>query len=650
VIRLEVLAAWCLLLSPLELRAQAANLQAPLDSAWMLIDARQYDIAAEIFTRVLQQARSGDTTTRGFAHFGRAFARQNALGSGVSSGKRPVLDLIQRDYQTAVALDSARYFVAARHNIGLVYSATGQYRAAADAFVASAAASADGRADALVGAGRAWEQLGLLDSAISAYAQALRSDSTNANAFQSLLELLAERGAYSAAISLASRGLAGRPAAVLEAMLQVLERTSTSLSPSLRDSAMVLTGASLSAMYVDPAYFTNNLSFRLALIGRIHPTLANPITALEAAYAAAPRFPIRAGSWWGTSLDRRIVWSQCLRALGDWWYSRRLSDSVAAGFYESAIGRPQAPRVEAWTPFEALQPLALIYATRGQSERAGAVIAAVDEARRAGRLAGVQRQQLRDFYWAVGTQFTELVQYDRAVPELRKAALVDPEFAPTFVNLGYISQGYGDIDEAARLFTRAIAINPNEPVALNNLGFISLILADFRKSARLLESSFRLQRNLLTALNLGDAYRYAGEVDSALRWHRRGVELATGASLSDRSLMGTAWLYSYMPLFMGDRETIRRSVLVGEAGEKLAFVHYALGLDHALAGNLPAAEEGFAAGWRGASTPEFRCFFANKITAIFVWLRPGPRPAAWLDSKRRFLIKELSCPGTTPPG
>jgi len=646
-IRALVLAGCCLILRVARVHAQAAPVE-HLDAALAFITAGRFAAAAELYTQVLRQTRQADVGARALAHFGRAIAVHSSLGATGDSTSRVQLDTLLRDYDAAAALDSARYFRSARHNAGLVYSVTGRHRAAATAFLAAARAGGDERASSLVWVGREMEQLELPDSAAWAYAAALAVDSGNATAFQSLLDLYVERGADAAAISVASRGVAARSGAVLDALLQLLERAQPPLAAWLRDSALVLLAGSLSAMYADPTYFTGSVAFRLDLVAKRHAALAEPITALRAAYAPAPRFPLPTGAWWAATASRRYARSQSLRALGDWWHWRGLADSVAAGFYESVVGPPGAARFDAWTSFEAFEPLALIYVDAGRWEAADAVVAAVDRARAAGLLREVEPSRVRDFYYDVGTRCTELQQYDRAVAQLGKAARIDPRFGPTFVNLGYISMGLGDIDAAARFLARADSLDPNDAVGKNNLGFIRLILGDFRPAARLLERSFELRPTLLTALNLGDAYRYEGDIDAALQWHRRGAELASGTRREDRDFMGGAWRYNYMPLARGDRQTIRRSVLVAELGEKLAFVQFALSLDYALAGDLGTAESAYGAGVRGAATPQFRCFFANKIAATLVWLHPAPVLATWLESKQRRLLEGLACPGTRP--
>lgn len=649
-IRLLVLAAGCLGLPPALVVGQAPPLKQRLDAARALADSGRFADAALLYTQVLRQVRAADTGTRALAHFGRAFSVHRTLGATVDSTSRYVLDTLLGDYDVAVALDSARYFAPARHNAGLVYSATGRHQPAASAFLAAAQAGGDDRASSLVWAAREFEHMELLDSAAWAYAAALEADPDNATAFQSLLDLHVERGADARALSLAARGVAAQPASVLEALLELLERTRPPLGSLWADSALALTAGSLSAMYADPGYFTRNLGFRLALIATLHPSLSEPIDALRAAYAQTPRFPLPGGRWWSATVSRRAAWSQSLRALGDWWYWRGSADSLAMRFYESVVGPPDAVRFEPWTPFEAFDPLALIYAGRRRWEAADAVLSAVDQARAAGQLRHVEPSRIRDFYYDVGTRLTQLEQYDRAVTQLLKAATIDPSFSSAFVNLGYISQGLGELEAAARYYVRADSLDPDNAVGQNNLGFIRLLLGEFREAARLLERSFGLLPSLLTALNLGDAHRYAGNVDAALHWHRQAAELAHGARLDNPEFMGSAWRYNYMPLARGDRETIRRSVLVDDVIEKLAFVQFALGLDYALAGDLASAERAFAEGVRRASTPEFRCFFANKIAAIPIWLTPAPGAARWLDSKRRSLIEGLACPGTAAGG
>jgi len=182
-------------------------------------------------------------------------------------------------------------------------------------------------------------------------------------------------------------------------------------------------------------------------------------------------------------------------------------------------------------------------------------------------------------------------------------------------------------------------------MANNNLGFVLLIYGQFAKAIYYLERAHELQNYLLNTVNLGDAYRYAGNAERALELHfeaRQGIQNRS----HDLQYMSTWWRYNYMPLHEGDTRTIDNSILVGSIDEKRAFVHYALSFDHALLGDVETAQREFVLATQLAYSRDIRCFFANKIAAIQAFVNVTGPPARWLEEKRLELRNGSSCSGS----
>jgi tetratricopeptide (TPR) repeat protein len=256
-----------------------------------------------------------------------------------------------------------------------------------------------------------------------------------------------------------------------------------------------------------------------------------------------------------------------------------------------------------------------------------------------------QREAIRDFYFNAAWGYTDTENYDSAIELNRKSLELDPRFAMAHVNLGFMYMSSFDLAVAIKHFERAMELDATNPTANNNLGFVTLIHGDFDKAIAYLKRAHELNNYLLVTINLGDAYRYAGNSERALQFHleaRDGIRERG----DDEKYMTSHWRYNYMPLAKGDTQTIRRSILVRTKDEKRAFVHYALSFDQALVGDLAAAQRDFDTAVRLAGNPEFRCFFANKIAAIDRFVKVPPRASRWLDERRLELRRGLPCEGS----
>ncbi len=229
-----------------------------------------------------------------------------------------------------------------------------------------------------------------------------------------------------------------------------------------------------------------------------------------------------------------------------------------------------------------------------------------------------------------------------------------PEWlAGTHVSLGLNIMGYHslfgqfgspDVPTALRHFEKATSLDPRNATAQNHLGATYQRLARFAEAVEAFQAAYALDPSLLATLNLGDGYLFVGDIEAALMWHTEAKRTATAERLEDESYIGGAWHSYYLPLQHGDLETIRHSFSVEGVDEKLAFVHYALSFDHALTGDLAAANVEFAAARKLASEARFRCRFANHIMAIESFLDVGGEARKWLELKRRGLREGIECP------
>lgn len=229
---------------------------------------------------------------------------------------------------------------------------------------------------------------------------------------------------------------------------------------------------------------------------------------------------------------------------------------------------------------------------------------------------------------------------------LEKAIESDPTFVGPLLNLGYLYESAGEIDKAIECYQKAIGLDPNWALANHNLGSVYLITAQFDQAIQYLECANKISPFLLTDLSLGEAYAYAGKLDLALTWHDTALSsLAIPGIEKERYIVsGGTWLYSFMPLQKGDKETIKRSVRISTFEQKKMLTHYTVALDYALLGDIRRADEKFAQARAFEKAADYSGVFLNRIQSMLNLVNMAPAARAWFEAK----TKELSLPAKPP--
>ena len=66
--------------------------------------------------------------------------------------------------------------------------------------------------------------------------------------------------------------------------------------------------------------------------------------------------------------------------------------------------------------------------------------------------------------------YSDLRDFDKAVPVAKELVSTNPTFYPAIVNVGYMYLDYGKPDSAIFYFGKALEYAPDDPIILNNLG------------------------------------------------------------------------------------------------------------------------------------------------------------------------------------
>ena len=242
-------------------------------------------------------------------------------------------------------------------------------------------------------------------------------------------------------------------------------------------------------------------------------------------------------------------------------------------------------------------------------------------------------------HFSRGVDFIEKGSEDEAQIEFLKTLEIDSTFEAAYVNLGYIQQGRSNIEGAVRYYQKALTLDPNEYMAHNNLGASCLLLLDFEESTSHLTKSYTRFPTLLTALNLGDAYRYYGYFDIALKWNQAALlALQTLEGYLKEDYASGTWRYNYFPLYRGDNETIKQFVQVKTLDEKMTFIYFGLSFDYALKKIFDRADEEFKKASQLLKDDKLRFFFTNRMQAIRKLIKLDETVDSWFQEHMKELI------------
>jgi tetratricopeptide (TPR) repeat protein len=219
----------------------------------------------------------------------------------------------------------------------------------------------------------------------------------------------------------------------------------------------------------------------------------------------------------------------------------------------------------------------------------------------------------------------------------RKCITRNPPLAACYFQLGYIDMGAGRFSSAAANVKEVIKLEPGWAAARNNLGFIRLVLGEFKEAIELLDQAYRTSPSMVTGINLGDAYRFSGDVIFARTNHQLVLDTASNPTGPDDRYSGGEWTYNFMPVERGDVETIKRFMYCRSLEEKMAVAHAALSIDLAALGDFQGAAEHFEKSLKLNGSTVFKQFFHNKILSTVNLVSPPDDAKTWLAERGKLL-------------
>jgi tetratricopeptide (TPR) repeat protein len=218
---------------------------------------------------------------------------------------------------------------------------------------------------------------------------------------------------------------------------------------------------------------------------------------------------------------------------------------------------------------------------------------------------------------------------DNAKLWVEKAIAKNPNFVGGYNYLGYIHKQMGDEQSAVESYEKALEIDDNSWVAHNNLGSHYLVHMEFDQALSQLEKAQGLSPNLITALNLAIANRYAGNYSDALYNIQWASEIADRPDMENDDLMEGGWVTQNMPIRKEDIGNTDRHVWLFDPIEKRILLKYNLSFDYALNGDYDSANKAFDEAQQLDKHKHYSEFFANEIRSLQNFVIKNKEARTW---------------------
>ena len=237
-----------------------------------------------------------------------------------------------------------------------------------------------------------------------------------------------------------------------------------------------------------------------------------------------------------------------------------------------------------------------------------------------------------------GTRFEDQDDAKDAIAWYQKALSKNPKSLGAYSSLGfhYLGRKYFDIDLAIKNLEKAVELDPYFPVANLNLGYAYILTFNSREALEHLHKSYQTDPKWSAAYSLGEAYRYAGDIDSATDWHQRALRGLTDANSEKDPFVEqqSESVWNYMPLSRQDRETMKYIVTVDSMDEKKAFSYFATCLDLAMKNKFDEADKDFEEAVKFDKDREYFSYFAYAIRSIENLCAPNAVAKQWLEKHK----------------
>ena len=136
---------------------------------------------------------------------------------------------------------------------------------------------------------------------------------------------------------------------------------------------------------------------------------------------------------------------------------------------------------------------------------------------------------LNPYLWtnqdALGNAYFQLGDYPKALQAFQQITVLEPDIDAGYENVGNVYLQQGEYEKCIPYFQKALTIEPFAST-YSNLGTAYFFLKQYSNSADMYEKAVSLNPNDTTMMvNLGDAYRGAGQFDKARTAYQQAISL-----------------------------------------------------------------------------------------------------------------------------
>jgi serine/threonine protein kinase/tetratricopeptide (TPR) repeat protein len=137
--------------------------------------------------------------------------------------------------------------------------------------------------------------------------------------------------------------------------------------------------------------------------------------------------------------------------------------------------------------------------------------------------------QINPYFWvnqnALGDAYFQVGDYPKASQSFKQISVVAPDIDAAYENIGGVFIRRGMYQEAVPFFQKALQIQPHYST-YSNLGTAYFFLKQYPQAAEMFEKAVELNPNdTSVVVNLGDAYRRAGQQDKSYAAYQQALSL-----------------------------------------------------------------------------------------------------------------------------
>jgi serine/threonine-protein kinase len=224
-------------------------------------------------------------------------------------------------------------------------------------------------------------------------------------------------------------------------------------------------------------------------------------------------------------LKKDSFWTQ--KALSAAQQAQQLNDNLpevhstlgsvyrATGKYSEATAELRRAIALAPSSDEAYRRLGTVYMDSGQAKQ--------------GIEAFQKAVELNPYFWQnqnlLGDAYLQTADYPKALEAFKQVTVLEPDIDAGYENMGVVYSTEGKYQESVPYFQKALQIEPYFST-YSNLGTAYFFLKQYSNAVEMFEKAVALSPNdTLMMVNLGDAYRYAGQQEKGRNTYQQAISL-----------------------------------------------------------------------------------------------------------------------------